>query len=160
MICRHTVADWARYVRFPEEAEIFAACGLLVKEGVEVKDWWNIACLFWGRQSECPFYTPMGQEAPPESLSPEEVRLRLRAALPGPSPPPSPLRGEGVPQEKAVEVAVNLEEARRGLVEAMSWRRSLVIWTTNRRLGTGDWRLKPLSRLWSLVSSLWSWRKR
>ena len=138
MICRHTVADWARYVKSPEEAEIFAACGLLVKEGVEVEDWWNIVCFFWGRQSECPFYTPMGQEAPPQSIGPEEVRLRLRAALPGPSPPPSPLRREGVSQEKAVEVAVNVEQARQGLVEAMAWRRGFLS-RIAQRLG-GFWR--------------------
>lgn len=155
MICRHTVADWARYVRSPEAAEIFAACGLLVKEGGPVEDWWNIACFFWGRQSECPFYTPMGQEASPASLSPEEVRLRLRLALrPVEGPVPIPARAE-----KAVEVTVNLEEARRGLVEAMSWRKPLMSWSAHQKLGTRDWRLKPLSRLWSLISSLWSRRR-
>ncbi len=59
--CRHTVPDWARYVRAPEEGwPILAACRLLVKEGEQVEDPRAIACGYWGRQPECPFYEGAG----------------------------------------------------------------------------------------------------
>ena len=78
MRCRHTVADWARYVRAPgEAAPIYAACGMLVKEGEPAEDPRTIACGYWGRQPDCPLYEGPGRPAPP-------------AAAAAPSSPPRP----------------------------------------------------------------------
>lgn len=93
MLCRHTIAHWRRFVKSPEGATLFAACELLAEEGVQVEDWRTIACTYWGRQPECPFFQPMGQEkmaapkAPPQPREPrrpaaEEIPVDLkRAAL-------------------------------------------------------------------------------
>jgi hypothetical protein len=57
MRCRHTVPDWHRYVAAGEATRpVLAACRLLIKEGEPAADARTIACSFWGRQSECPFY--------------------------------------------------------------------------------------------------------
>ncbi len=62
--CRHTAPDWAQYVRAPGEGwPIFAACQLLVKAGDPVDDPRTIACGYWGRQPECPFYEGPGAAA-------------------------------------------------------------------------------------------------
>ncbi len=64
MDCRHTVADWHRYVRPTENAlPIFAACRLLVKEGEPAGDPRGIACAYWGRQPDCPLYEGPGVPA-------------------------------------------------------------------------------------------------
>lgn len=101
MICRHTVADWRRYLKSPEQATMFAACGLLVKEGEEVEDYHSIICGYWGRQPECPFYEPTGQEARlPKPTALEAVEV---------------VRG-------ADEVVADLARARWGFIEAVSGR--------------------------------------
>jgi hypothetical protein len=57
MRCRHTVADWHRFVAASEEAPpIYAACRLLIREGQPAADPRTIACGFWGRQEHCPVY--------------------------------------------------------------------------------------------------------
>jgi hypothetical protein len=64
MDCRHTVPDWHRYLKPTAEAvPIFAACRLLVKEGVAAGDPRSIACAYWGRQRECPLYDGPGGPA-------------------------------------------------------------------------------------------------
>ena len=75
--CRHTVADWARYVRGPGEGwPILAACRLLVKADDQVEDPRTIACGYWGRQPECPFYEGPGARAaqPSAATVPESPR--------------------------------------------------------------------------------------
>ena len=76
MQCRHTVADWHRYVD-PHGASppIFAACRLLVKEGEQARDPRGIACAYWGRQRECPLYEgPGGRiEVPPVTAGPSPL---------------------------------------------------------------------------------------
>jgi hypothetical protein len=70
MRCRHTVPDWHRYVAAGEVTRpVLAACRLLIKEGEPAADARTIACSFWGRQSECPFYDgpepkPTGDSSP------------------------------------------------------------------------------------------------
>jgi hypothetical protein len=57
MRCRHTVADWHRFVDpAMESPPIFAACRLLVRERVQVSDSRTIACNYWGHQVNCPVY--------------------------------------------------------------------------------------------------------
>jgi len=78
--CVHTVPDWARYVRAPDEGPpILAACRLLVKEREPADDARTIACGYWGRQAECPLYEGPGGSAasagsatPPDARRPEE----------------------------------------------------------------------------------------
>jgi len=95
------VADWYRYLKFPEQATMFAACELLVREGEQVEDYRNIICGYWGRQPECPFYEPMGQEArPTKPAVPEAVEI---------------VKG-------ADEVVMDLARARWGFIEAISGR--------------------------------------
>jgi hypothetical protein len=68
MRCRHTVPDWHRYVAAGEVTRpVLAACRLLIKEGEPAADARTIACSFWGRQSECPFYD--GPERKPTGAS-------------------------------------------------------------------------------------------
>ena len=68
MQCRHTVADWHRYVD-PNGAAlpIMAGCRLLVREGEQARHPRDIACAYWGRQRECPLYEgPAGRiDLPP-----------------------------------------------------------------------------------------------
>ncbi len=79
MRCRHTVPDWAQYVRAPGEGwPIYAACRLLVKDGEQVDDPRTIACGYWRRQPECPLYEGPGvvaaepaPAAPPDASQPE-----------------------------------------------------------------------------------------
>lgn len=80
MKCRHTVPDWARHVRAPDEVPpIFAACALLVKAGEPADDPRIIACGFWGRQPECPVYEGPGASVRPAA---EAVSEPLAAELP------------------------------------------------------------------------------
>jgi hypothetical protein len=81
MQCRHTVPDWHRYVAAGAAARpIFAACRLLVKEGVHAADPSSIACSYWGHQRDCPLYD--GPESRPKQtvpggdvpVAPESVR--------------------------------------------------------------------------------------
>jgi hypothetical protein len=68
MRCRHTVPDWHRYVAAGEVTRpVLAACRLLIKEGEPAADARTIACSFWGRQRECPFYD--GPEPKPTGTS-------------------------------------------------------------------------------------------
>lgn len=61
MQCRHTVADWHRFVNPAADAvPIFAGCRLLVKEGEPVPDPRSIACAYWGHQRDCPLYDGPG----------------------------------------------------------------------------------------------------
>ncbi len=71
MQCRHTVADWHRYVD-PNGASppIVAACGLLIKEGVQAREPRGIACAYWGRQRECPLYEGPGGRIDQPSVPP------------------------------------------------------------------------------------------
>lgn len=87
--CCHTVPDWARHVRAPEEScPIYAACRLLIQGGGQVDDPRTIACGYWGRQPECPLYegpgVPVPQaaaETPPDPPAPEvPVTARQLAA--------------------------------------------------------------------------------
>ncbi len=79
-LCDHTVPDWTRYVRAPDAGfPILAACRLLVKEGEPADDARTIACGYWGRQTECPFYEGPGRPAasaaaaaPPDAGRPQD----------------------------------------------------------------------------------------
>jgi len=83
VLCRHTIAHWRRFVKSPEGAALFAACELLVEEGVQVEDWRTIACTYWGKQPECPFFEAMGEgEAPKGTRQPLEAGLPAKA-VPG-----------------------------------------------------------------------------
>jgi hypothetical protein len=79
MRCRHTVPDWHRYVVSGEDARpIFAACRLLVKDGERAADSRAIACMYWGRQRECPLYdgpesSPREQPGPMRSTTADVV---------------------------------------------------------------------------------------
>ena len=76
MRCRHTVPDWHRYVAAGEDARpIFAACRLLIKEGVRAADPRSIACGYWGRQRECPLY-----DGPESSRSGRPIQTGALAA--------------------------------------------------------------------------------
>jgi hypothetical protein len=84
MLCRHTEPDWVRFVRDPGRGiPIFAACRLLVKAGEPAEDPRAIACGFWGRQPECPFYEgPAGRASPARAATataPEAPDLPLSA---------------------------------------------------------------------------------
>jgi hypothetical protein len=70
MQCRHTVADWHRYldpagVSLP----IMAACRLLVKDGEQARDPRGIACAYWGRQRQCPMYEGPGATGAPQAVA-------------------------------------------------------------------------------------------
>jgi hypothetical protein len=64
MRCRHTVPDWHRHVAPENEAAIFAACRLLVKDGQRAADARTVACGYWGRQESCPLYEGPRRAAP------------------------------------------------------------------------------------------------
>ena len=109
--CRHTVPDWTQYVRAPEEgAAIFAACGLLVKDGEQVDDSRTVACGFWGRQPDCPLYVGPGAPAP-------------RAAAAAPSEPPSPEVPVTARQVAAARLTADDHAPRGPLTEGMRQRR-------------------------------------
>ena len=87
MRCRHTVADWHRYLAAGEDARpIFAACRLLVKEGERATDSRSIACAYWGRQRECPLYdgpesSPSGRPSPTGTVA-ADVRVEPESIWP------------------------------------------------------------------------------
>ena len=57
MRCRHTVADWHRFVGPGEpQTTILAACQLLVRQGEQAEDPRAIACAYWRHQEDCPMY--------------------------------------------------------------------------------------------------------
>jgi hypothetical protein len=95
MQCRHTVADWHRYVDPAAAAlPIFAACRLLTKEGEKAQDARGIACGYWGRQRECPLYEGPGGKIEPlpaasETGASPETPIVLDAVW--------PVRGPGAP---------------------------------------------------------------
>jgi hypothetical protein len=88
MQCRHTVADWHRYVDpGGVTAPIFAACRLLIKEGEQPRDPQGIACAYWGRQGQCPLYEGPGGRigSPPVTAGPSssaEMPIALKAVWP------------------------------------------------------------------------------
>jgi hypothetical protein len=103
MRCRHTVPDWHRYVAVGEDTRpIFAACRLLVKEGVRAADPRSIACTYWGRQRECPSY-----DGPESSLSGRPSPTGA-AAADAPVVPESvwPVRGPGATDGQRVLLMV------------------------------------------------------
>ena len=77
MQCRHTVADWHRYVE-PNGASlpIVAACRLLLKEGEQAREPRDIACAHWGRQRECPLYEGPGGRIDPPQVPPAVNSIR------------------------------------------------------------------------------------
>ena len=83
MLCRHTVPDWHRYVdAAADAAPIFAACRLLVKEGVLASSPRAIGCAYWGRQRECPFYEGPGERiGGPERRAPEPAPADVPVAV-------------------------------------------------------------------------------
>jgi len=72
--CRHTVADWHRFVKLQSEVvPVFAGCRLLVKEGELASDPRSIACAYWGRQTECPLYDGLEGSAKDRGAGPPLV---------------------------------------------------------------------------------------
>src|SRR5512139_21741 len=103
MHCRHTVPDWHRYMAAGEDARpIFAACRLLVKEGVRAADSRSIACAYWGRQRECPMYD--GPESSPSGRPGPRATVTVEA----PVAPESiwPVRGPGTTDGQRVLLMV------------------------------------------------------
>lgn len=100
MWCRHTVADWRRYLQGPEALPpMFAACRLVVSETEPAADYRAITCGFWGRQEECPFFEsaaggPRRPRRQAESLPGEagEVAARGMPLVAVPSAKPSVVR--------------------------------------------------------------------
>lgn len=89
MLCRHTVPDWHRYVRPTGAATpIFAGCRLLVNAAEPAEDPRTIACKFWGRQRECPFYEGAAATAAGQGVE-------GAAAAGSPPPPARPSDGGG-----------------------------------------------------------------
>ena len=87
MRCRHTVADWYRYLAAGEDTRpIFAACRLLVKEGERATDSRSIACAYWGRQRECPLYdgpeSSSGGRPSPTGTAAADVRVEPESIWP------------------------------------------------------------------------------
>ena len=87
MRCRHTVADWHRYLAAGDDARpIFAACRLLVKEGARATDSRSIACAYWGRQRECPLYdgpeSSSGGRPSPAGTAAADVRVEPESIWP------------------------------------------------------------------------------
>jgi hypothetical protein len=88
MQCRHTVADWHRYVD-PNGASppIMAACGLLIQDGLRARDAQGIVCAYWGRQRACPLYEGPGGRAdlpaaPPAESAPRDSLVALDTVWP------------------------------------------------------------------------------
>lgn len=104
--------DWAQFVRAPGEGwPILAACRLLVKDGEQVDDSRTIACGYWGRQPECPFYA--GEGAVPAAPV-------AAAAPPGPPPPDMPLTAQ---QLAAARLTADDAALRGPLTQGMRQRR-------------------------------------
>ncbi|HYB71745.1 MAG TPA: hypothetical protein VED18_00125 [Candidatus Sulfotelmatobacter sp.] len=124
--CRHTVPDWARYARAPGGGwPIFAACHLLVKADDRVDDPRTIACGYWGRQPECPFYegpgapaAPPAAPAAPESPTPDvpvTARQMVAARLTADDHAPRGPLTEGMRQRRRASAALL------GLLAAMAF---------------------------------------
>jgi hypothetical protein len=105
------VPDWARYVRVPGEGwPILAACRLLVKADDRVEDPRTIACGYWGRQPECPFYEGPGAPA-------------VQPAAPAASESPRPAVPVTARQMAAARLTADDHAPRGPLTEGMRQRR-------------------------------------
>lgn len=113
MLCRHTVPDWHRYVRPTGVATpIFAGCRLLVKEGEPAEDPRTVACKFWGRQRDCPFF---------EGAAPPATGHGVEGVLAAGPPPLAARPGDG-----GGEISVRAGDLRRTVSVAALARRTWI----------------------------------